>query len=282
MTSPPTSVQQARRALGQRLRELRKDAGLTARELARRAGWHESKCSRLEHGRTQPSDDDIRAWTLHCDALEQTADLIAVARGIHGMYVEWRRLERSGLKQVQESVVPLWERTQRYRIYSSWLIPGPVQTRGYIAALLSAIRDRRNLADDVDAAVQVRMDKQHVVHDGHRRFAILLEESVLRYRIGDPETMTGQLEHLLSAMSLPSISLGVIPLNADRSRLWPVEGFFLYDNEQVNVELTSAHLTVTQPNEIIMYARTFSQLADLAVYGAEARALVNSAIKALG
>ncbi|MGJ5805501.1 helix-turn-helix domain-containing protein [Streptomyces europaeiscabiei] len=48
MTS--SSVQEARQALGRRLREIRKDAGLTARELARRADWHESKCSRLKSG----------------------------------------------------------------------------------------------------------------------------------------------------------------------------------------------------------------------------------------
>ncbi|WP_408055449.1 helix-turn-helix domain-containing protein [Streptomyces radicis] len=63
-----SSVQQAREALGKRLREIRKDSGLTARELASRAGWHESKCSRIENGPTGPSDDDLRSWALHCGA----------------------------------------------------------------------------------------------------------------------------------------------------------------------------------------------------------------------
>ncbi|WP_425315850.1 helix-turn-helix domain-containing protein [Streptomyces olivoreticuli] len=43
--SSSSSVRQARQALGQRLREIRKDSGLTARALAALAGWHESKCS---------------------------------------------------------------------------------------------------------------------------------------------------------------------------------------------------------------------------------------------
>ncbi|EMF52768.1 MULTISPECIES: helix-turn-helix transcriptional regulator [Streptomyces] len=54
-----SSVQEARQALGRRLREIRKNAGLTARELARRADWHESKCSRLESGRTPPPDAEF-------------------------------------------------------------------------------------------------------------------------------------------------------------------------------------------------------------------------------
>ena len=81
---------------------------------------------------------------------------------------------------------------------------------------------------------------------------------MLRHRIGSKETMAAQLGHLLSVASLPSISLGVIPLGADRSRLWPVEGFFMYDEAMVNVELASAHLTITQPRELAMYAQTFS------------------------
>ncbi|MFF0595419.1 helix-turn-helix domain-containing protein [Streptomyces antibioticus] len=281
MTSS-SSVQQAREALGKRLREIRKDSGLTARELASRAGWHESKCSRIENGRTAPSDDDLRAYTLYCDAGTQTADLLATARNIDGAYVEWRRMERSGLRRAQESVLPLWERTRHFRAYSSWLVPGPFQTRAYIEALLRSIRDRRQLPDDLDEAVQVRVDKQRVVYEGRRRFAVLLEESVLRHRIGGADTMAGQLGHLLSLTTLPNISLGVVPLSADRTALWPVEDFWIFDDAQVNVELVSAFLTITQPHELGMYAQTFAELADLAVYGAPARALITSAIDSLG
>ncbi|MFD8750184.1 helix-turn-helix domain-containing protein [Kitasatospora sp. NPDC059577] len=280
-TSPSSSVEKAKQSLGQRLRELRKDAGLTGRALANLAGWHESKCSRIEHGTASPSDADLRAWAEHCGVSGQAEDLIAIARGIEGMYVEWRRLERSGLKRVQESVLPLWDRTQRFRIYSSWLIPGPLQTYGYIKALLEAAKNRRNLPDDVEDAAKVRVEKQRVLQEGNHRFAVILEESVLRYRLGDLSTMVGQLGHLLWAGALPSVSLGIIPQDADRSVLRPVEGFFLFDDEQANVELVSAHLTITQPHEVRMYAQTFSMLAEQAVYGAEARLLITSAINAL-
>jgi hypothetical protein len=236
----------------------------------------------LESGARSPSEADLRVWAEHCGVPHLADDLVTTARGIDGMYVEWRRMERSGLRRAQESVVPLWERTRRFRIYSSWLIPGPVQTAPYVNALLTSIRDRRGVIDDVDEAVRVRMAKQRVVHEGHHSFAILLEEAALRYRIGGPEVMAGQLGHLLASAALPSVSLGIIPLTADRSGIWPVEGFFLYDAEVANVELVSAHLTVTQTHEIGLYAETFAQLGELAVYGAEARRLIKNAIDALG
>jgi len=108
-----------------------------------------------------------------------------------------------------------------------------------------------------------------------------LEEGVLRYQIGDVPTMTGELEHLLSLASLPSVSLGIIPQEADRSALWPVEMFFLHDDERVNIELVSGHLVITTPHEIAMYAKAFGELSALAVYGAQAKALIIGAIEAL-
>ncbi|MFB8183035.1 helix-turn-helix domain-containing protein [Streptomyces sp. NPDC055966] len=276
-----SSVKQARQALGRRLREIRKDAGLTSRELARRAGWHESKCSRLENGHTLPSDADIRAYTAHCAARGETADLIATARGIEGAYIQWRRMERAGLKRAQQSVAPLFERTRRFRVYQSWVIPGLLQSDAYTRAVLSTVAQLRDVPNDIDDAVAVRMDRQRILRSGDRRFAMLVEEWVLRTVIGDSDTMAGALGHLISVASLPSVSLGVIPLGTPRGAGWPVESFTMYDDAQVNVELVSAHLTVTQPGEIAEYSKTFAELSAIALYGVRARALITAAIDAL-
>lgn len=281
MVTPSSSAQQALEALGVRLREIRLDGGLTGRDLARATGWHSSKISKIEHAKQTPSVEDIRVWCRHCGASGQADDLVASLRAAEGMFVEWRRMERTGLKLAQQAVVPLWERTRRFRIYSSWLVPGPLQTRAYIKAVLRSTVDRRGLpADDLEAAVEVRVDKQRVIHEGDHRFAVVLEESVLRQPIGGPETMVGQLGHLLTAGTLPSVSLGIIPLGVDRSGIWPTEGFWMFDDEQVSVELVSGHLRITQAREVAMYADVFGLLASRAVYGAAARALITSAIDA--
>ncbi|MET4923479.1 helix-turn-helix transcriptional regulator [Streptomyces sp. PSRA5] len=282
MAPPSSSVQQAKEALGSRLREIRKDSGMTARALAAAAGWHESKTSRIENGRTPPSDADVRLWTSLCDAEDQTADLIATARGIEGMYVEWRRLERGGLKRVQESVLPLFERTRRFRFYQSWVVPGLLQTPDYTRAVLNTVVALRNAPDDVDAAVAARMERQRVLRSGHQQFAMLVEEWVLRTMIGDARVMTGQLGHLIAAASQPSVSLGVIPMGTERGNAWPAESFSLFDDTQASVELVSANLTVTQPREVSEYVSTFKELSTIAVYGANARELITAATDALG
>ncbi|GGK91040.1 transcriptional regulator [Planomonospora parontospora subsp. parontospora] len=281
MSLSSSNAQQALDVLGARLRQIRLDARLTGRDLARLAGWHSSKVSRIEHGRRSPSAEDVTVWCQQCDAHDQAVDLIASLQAIQGMFVEWRDMERSGLKVAQESVVPLWERTRHFRIYSSQLIPGPLQTGAYIAALLTSLMQRRGLPDDVDDAVRVRVEKQRIIEKSGRQFAVILEESVLRHPIGGTEVMIGQLGHLLTVSTLPSISLGIIPLGVDRSSMWPPEGFFMFDTAEVTVELVSGHLTITQPHEIAMYAATFAELAELAVHGKEARTLITKAIAAL-
>jgi len=73
-------LQQAKQALGGCLREIRTSAGLTQRDLARLAGWHSSKASRIEYGKQMPSEDDLKQWCLHSGRPEQVADLMAMVR----------------------------------------------------------------------------------------------------------------------------------------------------------------------------------------------------------
>jgi hypothetical protein len=124
------------------------------------------------------------------------------------------------------------------------------------------------------------MDRQRLLHKGNHRFAVLLEEAVLHYRLGGAEVMAGQLGHLIDVASIPSVSLGIIPRRADRQRA-PVEGFWVFDNVRVNVELVSGWLTLTQPREVAQYIKTFKDLASLAVHGKQARRLITAAIDAL-
>ncbi|MFF3598036.1 helix-turn-helix domain-containing protein [Kitasatospora indigofera] len=281
-SSPSSSAQAARKGVADRLRELMLDAGLNGKELAARCGWTPAKTSRIINAKTPPSDQDIRTWCTACEADDQADDLIAKSRQAGSMYVEWRRMERSGLRQAQEAVRPLYERTRHFRAYAPWVLPGIFQTRAYTTAILTAIRERRGLLDDVAAAVNERMDRQHILHDGPHRFAVLIEESTLRNGLGGRPVMLDQLRHLLAVSRLPNVSLGVLALRPDRDKAWPVEGFWIYDTTQVNVELISGYLTITQPSEIAMYADVYAELSAQAVHGAPARALITAAINALG
>ncbi|MER6517216.1 helix-turn-helix transcriptional regulator [Streptomyces sp. NPDC060334] len=271
--SSSSSVQAARQALADRLRELCRDAGMDGKDLAAACGWHPSKVSRISTAKATPSAADIRAWCTACGRADQTDDLIASLRAVEGMWVQWHRMERSGLRRAQESVLPLYERTTRFRAYSPNFVPGLIQTYGYTEDVLRAVQRRRVVVDDVADAVAVRMERQRVLFEGHRQFAFLVEESVLNNGLGEAGTQAEQLDHLLTVGALPNVSVGVIPNRLGRARM-PIEGFWLHDMTQVNVELVSGYLTLTQPSEVKAYADAFATLADMAVVGAKARALI--------
>ncbi|MFD7505805.1 helix-turn-helix domain-containing protein [Streptomyces sp. NPDC059850] len=278
--SPSSSAQAARAVLAARLGELRRDAELTGHELALRCGWSPAKSSRIERARTPASDADIRAWCTACGAEDQADDLVAANRQADHMYVQWKKLHRHGMRRAQEDVVPLYERTRNFRVYCSNVVPGMVQTEAYATALLSTIAAFQETPDDSPKAAASRIERSRVVHEGCHTFALLLEETVLRYRIGDSGTMAGQLGHLLAVMALPNVSLGIIPFTAER-RVWPLEAFYLFDDHQVSVELLTAAVNVSAPSEIAVYANAFSQLAEIAVYGSDARTLITEAINKL-
>jgi transcriptional regulator with XRE-family HTH domain len=280
---PPSSsaARQARQVLGDRLRELRLDAGLTARELARRAGWDRTKVSKIEHATRPPSADAIRTWCRVTGADDRAADLVASLRAAEGMWIEWRRMERTGLRLAQEGVLPLYEQTRQFRAYSCWMLPGLIQTESYTRAVLRAYQQRRGLPNDVEEAVAVRMARQRLLRRGGRMASFVIEEPVLRTGFGGREVMADQVAHLVEVTRWPTVSLGIIPLGiVDRGPAGPAEDFWIFDSEVVTSELVSGYLSVTQPHEIAMYAQMFGRLAEIAVYGSRARELISSVMPA--
>ncbi|MCW1094215.1 MULTISPECIES: helix-turn-helix domain-containing protein [Streptomyces] len=277
---PSSRVQKARGELAGRLREIRKDAGISGRELAVRCGWSESKSSRIENARTPPSDADIKAWCRACAADDQTADLIAANRQSADAHVQWRRLQRSGLRRLQESTGDLYRQTQMFRTYVSDVIPGFLQTPGYATALLSSIAGFRGTPDDVGDAVAARMRRNEVLSNGAHRFSFVLEESVLRYRLCSAETMAAQLGHLLGVMDHQNVAVGLIPLSAQRA-IWPMPTFTIFDDTRVHADTLDAAATLTQPGQVELYARAFDRLSQGAVRGAAARSLITDALASL-
>jgi transcriptional regulator with XRE-family HTH domain len=278
-TSPSSSARQAREALGARLREVRQDAGLSGRALAAATGQHFTRVSKIENGVQSPSDQDIRDWCRACTAEQQIPDLIATTRAVESAYLEFRRQARAGMKRVLGAhTLQRYERTGLFRIYEHNVIPGLFQTAAYSAAMLSFWIGFLEVANDIDAAVTARMDRQRVIYQRGKRFEVVLEEQALRTWFSTAEVQAGQLGRLLEVMSMPTVSLGVIPMMTERTAVASA-GFWIFDSSLVALETPTASVEVTRPQEIELYARMFDHLKAPALYGSAARALI---IKALG
>jgi hypothetical protein len=165
-------------------------------------------------------------------------------------------------------------------MYEPALIPGLFQTAEYAAAIMRLIIEYREIPNDLEDAVAARIERQRVLYRGDRKFIAVLEEQALRTLVGNAEILGGQLDRLITVMSLPRVSLGIIPQLSAR-RIWPAEGFWIFDDQLVSIETKSASLNVTQPHEISIYATVFDRLQQSAVYGENARALITRVVEDL-
>ncbi|MEU4233378.1 helix-turn-helix transcriptional regulator [Nonomuraea sp. NPDC026600] len=274
-----STVHQAKEALGSRLRDLRKDAGLSGQQLALLAGWHSSKVSRIEYGKQTPSEADIESWSRHCNALDQIPDLIATVRNIETMYVEWRRNLYTGTRKRQEASIRIEAETKLFRWYEPVLIPGILHTAEYATAVMSKVIVFYGIPDDLDAGVSARMERQQILYRGDHRFHVIIAQQALRTRVGGPDVMIGQLDRLLAVSSLARMRLGIVPATAPYEV--PTNQFIMFDERMVHVEAISAEIAITQPHEIALYSKAFQGLSDLAVYGAAAREVITSALDEL-
>lgn len=278
-----TDYQQARAALGVRLRELRDSCPggrLTGTALAVRLGWTQSKISKLETGRQTATAEDLRAWAAGVEQPGSAEELLSRLRGLESHIRSWRRQLAAGLRPVQDvhneaqadaRVLRAWE--------SSWVV-GVLQTPDYARAILSRFAELHQTPRDIEEAVRSRMKRQEGLYDSGKRYRILLWEAVLHTRICPPSVLAAQLDRLQGVIGLDTVELGIVPLEA-ALKMPPGLGFWIYDNRQVIVETWHAELWLDDADSIAAHLRVWKTLRESAVFGADAQHVISRARRAV-
>lgn len=275
--SGTSSVQEARSALGKRLRELRRSAGITGRELAESLSWPASKVSKLENGRQAPSTRDIRDWTRITGSEGEAQALLTSLHTLEIQHAEWQSQLRGGLRPHQQELAEIDARTRSFRVFDPATIPGVLQTAEYARARFAEGALLFGVPDDIDYAVRARMQRQELLYRRDKQFHFVITEAALRYRRSALDVHITQLDRLMSLSALPNVRLGIIGFGT-RFTVGPWHAFWLRDERRVTVETFSAELNLSQPREIELYTRVFEQMATVASYRREARALITRAI----
>ena len=267
------------------MRDLRAAAGLSGRAFAAAAGCHPSKVSQVEKGTRPASAADVRLWCQVCGASPQRAEeLLAEQAAMARLWIAFRDLGRaSGLNATQKLLSgDMWERVRHHRAYQTKVVPGLLQTAGYMTEILASVRRERGVqVDDVAEAVAERIGRQGYLLQRGRRFEFVIEEPVLRFRPYGIPVQREQLAHLLDVMRLPAVTLAIIPASADRRGHRPRESFDITDTSLVTVEMLTGFLSIAHPDEIAAYLAAWEQLSSIAVCGGAARAIIRRALAAL-
>ncbi|MDF5758816.1 helix-turn-helix transcriptional regulator [Spongiactinospora sp. TRM90649] len=271
------NVREAREALGNRLRELRTDAGMNGRQLAQSLGWQPAKVSKIEHGKQTPTDAEIRAWAVASGAPEQAGALISQLRSLELAHAEWKRHLRTGTRARQVQLAAIEAGASLLRIFEPATVPGLLQTPEYARSIFAQAIAMHKIPDDLDEGVEARMERQKILYRPGRKFHFIVTEAALRNLVAPPDVLMGQIERLIATSTLPNVVVGVIPFTA-RLPKSPVHGFWIYEETLVMVETFSAEMSLIQPDEIELYGRIFALMHDVATYGRPARAIMTGVL----
>ena len=275
--SGTSNVHEARSALGKRLRELRRSAEITGRQLAESLSWPASKVSKLENGRQTPTNQDIRDWARITGRESETDPLLALLHTLEIQHAEWQRQLRGGLRPHQHQLAEIDARTRSFQVFEPATIPGLLQTAEYARARFAEGVTLFGTPNDIDYAVQARMQRQELLYRRDKRFHFVLTEAALHYRRSSLDVQLAQLDRLMSLSALPTVRLGIIGFETTFV-VGPWHAFWLRDQKRVTIETFSAELNLAQPQEIELYANIFEQMAAVASYGRTARAIITRVI----
>lgn len=225
-----------------------------------------------------PSKADLELWCFHCQAQAELPDLLATTRSIEKMYLDLRRLYRSGTSRYQRELLEEEQWTHRFRSFTTSLIPGVLQTQEYATMLLSDIAGMMGHPADIEQTVDVRMKRGNLLRSG-KLFHFVIMENALLPGVVPAEVMRPQLEYLLQVQNLPGVHLGILPTKV--RHYMAICEFWITDDECVEVETFSAILKVEQPGEIAIYAKVFDHYARQAVYGSAAQNILRAVLHEL-
>lgn len=279
-----TDYQQAREALGIRLRELRLTAPggrLTGLHLAAKLGWpSSSKVTKLELGKQTPTPEDLHAWAEAVGQPETYEELFARLRGFESQIRSWRRQLASGHRAVQDAHNEAQANAKVLRAWESSWIVGVLQTSDYARAVLTRSAELHKSPRDIEDGVRSRMKRQELLYKAGRRYHILMWEGVLRALVCSPSVLAAQLDRLIGIVGMDTVELGIVPFAAPL-KLPPGVGFWIYDDRQVVTETWHAELWIDDADSIATYLRVWKTLRESAVYGADAQNVINGARRAL-
>lgn len=266
--------------LAERLKRLRKDAGLTGAQLAGQLGWKSrSRVPKLERGQQMPSEDDITRWAQACGHPKEIPALLDLLSEAQAVHEQWRHKLRRGHAALQAEFDKLVRSAVRIRNFEIMTVPGLLQTADYARyRMLEAVRLHDFAESDVERSVAARMRRQEVLYDVSRTFEFIMCEAALRYLLCPPQVMAGQLDRLLAVSGLGNVTLAIIPPGRVLD-VAPMVGFLTADDITVVETFTSEEKYIG--SESAAYDKIADALMDEAVTGDEARRLIAEAAASL-
>lgn len=269
-----------RRRLAMELRRLRTEAGIKADEVARELACSPGKISQMETGRVSITVSDTKAMLeLYGVTGERRDELLELARTAKQR--GWWHPYGDALYPWARHYIGLETGVSAIRGYRTTLVPDLLQTEDYQRAALA--RDSRVSDTELDRLVELGRRRRELL-DGPDapQLWFVLDETVLRRRVGSAQVMRAQLDHLLEAGHRPNITVQVLPyaagaLPATTGSFTLLEFPDLADPAVVHIRYVTGALYLQNDEDVQVYRGLLDDLTANALSKTRSAALIKEA-----
>jgi transcriptional regulator with XRE-family HTH domain len=277
----PGSPTVRRRRLAAELRAIRESKGKSGDSVAAALKWSASKISRYERARTGLRPREVERLLDYYQITGQRRALLLGLAEDAAQKGWWEEFGDS-LSDDYKQFIGLEHEATSMAIWHVDVVPGLLQTEVYARHIISSYSRVEPVPPGmIGRLVNVRMRRQQILSREERQLTVVLDESVLKRRIGDDSVMYEQLRHLAREADRPNLILQILPLDAQHTVFG--ESFVIFDfvadsdamlQEVVSTEQLKSGFILEGERETYLHRIAFQMLADAALDPAASRTLI--------
>lgn len=213
----PASPTVRRRRLAAELRGIRENKGKSGDAVAAALRWSPSKISRYERARTGLRPREVeRLLDYYQITGPRRALLLDLAED--AAQKGWWEEFAGSLPEDYQQFIGLEQEAASIAIWHVDVVAGLLQTEAYARHIIGSYSRVEPVPPGmIGRLVRVRMRRQQVLDREGLQLSVVLDESVLRRRIGDDLVMYEQLQHLAREADRPNLTLRILPLDAQHT-----------------------------------------------------------------
>jgi transcriptional regulator with XRE-family HTH domain len=278
----PGSPTVRRRRLAAELRGIRESKGKSGDAVAAALKWSPSKISRYERARTGLQPREVERLLDYYEITgSRRALLLALAED--AAQKGWWEEFADGLSADYQQFIGLEHEASSIAIWHVDVVTGLLQTEAYARHIISSYSQIEPIAPGmIERLVKVRMQRQEVLNrEPGLQLSVVLDESVLKRRVGDELVMHEQLQRLAHEADRPNLTLQILPLDAQHTVFG--ESFVIFrfgpDNDAMLQDVVSTeHLrndfSLEGERETYLHRIAFQMLVGASLDPASSRALI--------
>src|SRR5579875_1198324 len=277
----PASPTVRRRRLAAELREIRESKGKSGDSVAAALKWSPSKISRYERARTGLHPREVARLLDYYGITGSRRELLLTLAEDASQKGWWEEYGDS-LSVDYQQFIGLEHEATSITIWHVDVVTGLLQTEAYARQIISGYsRVEPTPPAMIGRLVKVRMRRQQVLDRDDLTVSVVLDESVLKRRIGDDSVMYEQLQHLVREGDRPNVTIQVLPLDAQHVAAG--ESFVIFGfgedsdamlRDVVSTELMRTGFSVEGERETYLHRIAFQTLSEASLDPARSRELI--------